>query len=245
MYFDEREAHMKELVNFWEDSYYTEFILAIIQVVTLYFVIKHQKRIPELKLLPIYLFAFVTLQFLSYAELLIFGKPDFTLFNQVIWALHYVVSILEISCFAYFFWSLLTTRWMKQSTRAIAGCIVCSLVLGYFISLGFPVNYRHKILNELYIFHSLGLVLPCVFYFYELFNNSFHERLLDLPHFWAASGIAFYSLCTLPITLITPHLVTHDATLFRNLFAAIYVFYMILFILLIRAYLCKKLDPKY
>jgi hypothetical protein len=99
------------------------------------------------------------------------------------------------------------------------------------------VGVRHYQLiyqSTFFFFESIFLVLPCLLYFYEQFVNMYPEPLKNQPSFWIITGILFLNATSIPM-LLTEGLLRkyYSAALCLN-----YILYSILFILIIRAYLC-------
>ncbi len=78
------------------------------------------------------------------------------------------------------------------------------------------------------------LVLPCLFYFYELFSKVNLRPLKDQPPFWVITGILFLHACDIPLFLTVPFLENYQGAAYT----LNYILFSIFFVLLIRAYLC-------
>jgi hypothetical protein len=89
------------------------------------------------------------------------------------------------------------------------------------------------------------LVIPCLIYFYELFLTKSLRPLPNQPAFWIVTGILFLNACDIPLLLTSKFLGRY----FHEAFSINYILYIVLFALLIRAYLCppensQPNDPK-
>ncbi len=98
---------------------------------------------------------------------------------------------------------------------------------------------RYYSLTNIYIIESFSMLVPCFFYYYELFSFSSKINLKQNANFWTVTGLTFYLFCTLPITFVLAYLEKSDYTLYLNVYSIIYVFYSFLFIFIAKSYLCK------
>jgi len=106
----------------------------------------------------------------------------------------------------------------------------------------FGVNYSSYLVQECFF-----LVIPCLVYFYELFLTKNLRPLRDQPAFWVITGILFLNACDIPL-LLTVDLMRgfHH---FAEIYSLNYILYIILFVFLMKAFMCppensKRTDPK-
>jgi hypothetical protein len=95
-------------------------------------------------------------------------------------------------------------------------------------------TYRHILEGSYFLLESVFLVLPCLIYFYDLFITVSLRPLRDQPSFWIITGILFLNACSIPLLLTLGFLGNYR----EAAFTLNYILYIVLFILLIRAYLC-------
>jgi hypothetical protein len=99
-------------------------------------------------------------------------------------------------------------------------------------------HYKRFYQSTFFIFESIFLVLPCLFYFYELFVNVGPDPLKNQPSFWVITGILFLNACSVPMLLTLGLLGNYS----HAAFCLNFILYSIFFILLIRAYLCTPVN---
>jgi len=106
-------------------------------------------------------------------------------------------------------------------------------------ALTFPDFSRMYNLTTVYFFlpESFFLVIPCLFYFYELFLTKNLRSLSDQPAFWVITGILFLNACEIPL-LVASKFLKQSAQFYNDAYSLNYILYSILFLLLIRAFLC-------
>ncbi len=117
-------------------------------------------------------------------------------------ALHRENNLLlsSLSALAGFCFYLYIIRGFMHSQRA-------KRVLLYFL-IGLPLVFAINIFlvqksqvfqSITYSLGSLLVVTSCIYYFWELFQNTYYVRLVRVPAFWICSGLLFYCTCSFPI----------------------------------------------
>ncbi|RYY54435.1 MAG: hypothetical protein EOO09_14455 [Chitinophagaceae bacterium] len=224
----------------WQITYYTDIILFVILIVTLVIAFKKRKHIPELKLIRIYLILFIALTASSYYSISTTQNKTDTLVYKSILPQEYGVAVIEFATFVFYALSITQIALHRILLKWLAGIIPAVFLIFYLLSFVDSVNSQYVVLHYMSLLEELGLLLTCVLYFIELFKNPPKHRLLDSPPFWIFSGLTFYSVCTLPITIIAPHLIIAQKDLYLRMFSTVYIFYIVLFGMIIKGYLCKQ-----
>lgn len=142
-------------------------------------------------------------------------------------------SIIVFILFEFIAGNLFILRYIGSPLRRriirVNGLLFFALVI-FITILTYP-----RIKDWYYVIpESVFLVLPCLLYFYELFMTVNLHPLKDQPAFWAVTGILFLNACDIPLLLTANFMGSY----FDGAFALNYILYSILFVLLIRAYLC-------
>ena len=87
---------------------------------------------------------------------------------------------------------------------------------------------------------NLGLVIFCIFYYYQLFRKTPTLNLLHEASFWITNGV-FFSMCaTIPVSALKPYLfntLPHEA--YFLLSSINYFSYGVMHLFFIKAYLCS------
>jgi hypothetical protein len=96
----------------------------------------------------------------------------------------------------------------------------------------------------LFCIQAVSLLIICAYYFINTFKKVQIVNLLTEPSFWIVTGLTFFMLSTLPFSLISASLIKKDWNLFVYLFSIFYIFYTILFIMILKGYLCKPVIAK-
>ena len=210
--------------------FFSDWIMILITIIAFIVSIKHWNENRELNLITYYIGASVAIDLLCiYFELFIIGK---------FWILSILIIIFIIVEITIFF--IYLSRAINSTKLKI---VIKAIYISFFILVSYLVSIRPIIFNNLVsgiaVIESFCLVFPCLFYFYELFTSR-HIVLENQPSFWVVTGIFFYNSCSIPIFLLTDYL-NHKLIIDNSVVLALnYILYSILFLLFIKAYLCRK-----
>jgi hypothetical protein len=128
--------------------------------------------------------------------------------------------------------NLLILRSLHSTLRRRIVRANCLLFFGLLLFIAVRLN-RRFLDGTFFFFESAFLLLPCLVYFYDLFITASLRPLKDQPSFWVMTGMLFLNACSIP--LISLEMLGNSA---KPYFTLNYVLYIVLFILIIRAYLC-------
>lgn len=227
---------MSTLFKFFSLTYYTPVILIIESFIILYLSLKYKHRLRILRLFPFYALASL-LQNLLIIYCIIF-KPYYS--NTISSYSIYCFILIEFSIFYHFMFSLLQKSKKKS--------ILYLLLLIFFISAidaEREINLSLEIPISFYLINSTCLLLPCIFYIYEIFKTLPLVSLSNQPAFWIVTGILFLVTGTLPFFLLEKYVYKYISDYYDQICALNYVFYCLLFSLIIKAYLCIAETAKY
>jgi hypothetical protein len=90
--------------------------------------------------------------------------------------------------------------------------------------------------------YSLGCLLIvafCIYYFWELFQQSHSITLSREPAFWICSGLLFYYACTFPIYGLTNLLERLPKVIIKNLLLIFDLLNIFLYLSFTIAFLCR------
>jgi hypothetical protein len=86
-----------------------------------------------------------------------------------------------------------------------------------------------------FVFDCIFLMLPCLFYFYELFQKLNLQPLKDQPVFWIVTAFLFHIACSIPYGLTGGFLGEYQ----EAASSVVYILYSVVFLFIIRANLCS------
>ena len=207
--------------------------MIIVTIVALFVSIKHWKEEKELHLITYYLAAAVAIDLLCiYFELFTSGN---IVAKRIQVLLLVVFMIIEITIFFIY----LSRNINSHELRTIIKFIYLTFfILNFYLSVIHPSLF-YNMASQFAVVESFCLVVPCLFYFYELFACK-RIALINQSSFWVVTGILFYNSCSIPIFLLEDY-IRHKLAIYNDAVLALnYILYSILFLLFIRAYLCRK-----
>jgi hypothetical protein len=188
--------------------------------------IVYYNRHPNLRILTWYI-AFCLLQDMASG----YALPSLTSgsFRLLLW---HIITISFIF-FEFTACSLLILYYIRSPLRRR---IIRINGLLFFVLIIFAAALAHPDLDnpDVVVPEAAFLVVPCLIYFYELFLTKNLRPLASQPAFWVITGILFLNACDIPL-LLTARLM---GSYFREVFSVNYILYIVLFVLLIRAFLC-------
>ncbi len=232
---------MEKIYLHWKVCFFTEAILVMLLFVALWISLKNRKKHAEMKFFPFYISCLLTVFFSVYTSLCSSIAYQFTVsrfnFSNYI---DYFFILIELFVFTHFFSKIISNRKIKL----ILICLSTAFIPYFFIELYsdryFPRSISETIQSRVYTVESLILLFPCFVYFYELFKKAPTLDLKNEPSFWIVTGWSFFATCTLPYSLMENYLRQNHSALMTELYSVFYIFYSLLFIMIIRAYLCKR-----
>jgi hypothetical protein len=231
---------MQHILYYWKGQFYTPLIKDIILIVTLWIAIKNRGKFPILKYMPVYTF---TLLLASLALISAWIASDLGFYPEFFFGLDgyidYLFTLVEMVIFSHFYYQLIKNRVVKRIIL-----ITNVLFIGFFVYMAIPVNGRYSDISEekqavVYTIESLILLFPCIYYVIELFKKQPTPTLKNQPEFWVSTGILFFMACTLPYSLLENYISKNIDSTTMAWYSIFHVFYILLFLMIIRAYLCK------
>jgi len=151
---------------------------------------------------------------------------------------HSTISIfiaLEFAIIYHFFFQIILSEKLIKALR-----ILC---LGFLIYLLYMWIFTNSFLErpeKIYVVQSLFILIPCFFYFAQLFTIPPTIRLMESPIFWITTGCLFFFSCTAPVFYV--YTILNLLGEFDILYWIIYIAYSIFFICIAKAFLCKPIQ---
>lgn len=145
-----------------------------------------------------------------------------------------IFTLLEFVVFNTFFLSVLQSKLIKHTLTVL-----------FFAFPTFCVFYWSEI-SSFYIFpytvsviEAFCFLLPCAFYFYEVFTKPPIDNLANQAPFWITTGMFFYFITIIPSFLIMKFF-EKNWHLFKNLALIGFFSTSLLYLLMIKAFLCRS-----
>lgn len=149
--------------------------------------------------------------------------------------------LCELLAYYFFFQQVIRNSLIKKIIYVLR-IIFISLTIFHLLNLTlFHFQITGK--NDTYylgIIEFFFLIIPCLFYFTELFTKPSAKNLFQRPSFWITTGIFFYTFISIPYYLIIQYL---DSTKYQFSTELIVLLFSlpfgISFLFLSKAFLCK------
>jgi hypothetical protein len=226
---------MENLVRYFQETYFLDPIFFCTCILCFMLSIKLNYKHKTLRIFQVYFGAFVIDKISNYY----FGFASNSItdrrFDNLV---DYFFTILEFSCFAYFIRSNIHTA----SKRTIIFWIsiffytIALFLMSYCLRNNGYVNQKSN--NILYAIQATCLLILCIIYFVQSFKAA-PRNLKQDPSFWIVVGLTFFTLSTLPFTILLNFLLDNYRATYNSLFSIFFVFYIFLFATVIRGYLCE------
>lgn len=206
---------------------YFEGLMIFVCLIAFIFSLRYYRRHRALRIVPYYIAIWLLMDGVEFYNYI---SPRGDRFAN---ALDNIGAVI-ITIFEFCVFSLLILRFIEGARRRLA--IKLNTVIFFIaeIFLYFRAYPRNPIIS-MCMLEAAALVLPCVFYFYELFTNMNTKALKDRPSFWIVTGIIYQGVYNACLTLSMAYMGRFSDGAYD--FAIL--FYCILFVLFMRAYKCK------
>ncbi len=152
-----------------------------------------------------------------------------------------LVAYVELLVYFNFFRKILEGNKIKKILTGLA--VLYSLIVIIYITTKFGFistryDYNASIIGAT---EFVFLLVPCVYYFLQLFKTNSPSRLTDRPSFWIVTGIFFFCFISVPFYVIRRYLINSNPELFGIIGATFfYIPFIVNILFLIKAFLCKK-----
>ena len=93
--------------------------------------------------------------------------------------------------------------------------------------------------NVVYTIEAILLIVPGTFFLKKYFEDGSKISIMKDPDFWIITGILFTMICTLPYSFLENYISHQYHNLLSATYSIFYVFYILLFLMIIKGMLCK------
>lgn len=229
---------LDHLLAFWRQGNYLEPVLLALSLCLCIVAIRKKKKLA----IPNYLWVYFLSFFLSFVclpvELLVFGAPT-RYHKQIVLYTDHFFTLVEMMVFSHFFYHILKNLLIRRIILLMVILFIVYFLLFLLLSIS-NHGLESEMVQQAYTVENLLLAIPCVCYFIELFKKNLTLSLKKEPAFWIVTGLSFFLACTLPLSLVEPYLMKNNHVLWTKVYPLHYIFYILFFLLVLKAYLIKK-----
>jgi hypothetical protein len=101
------------------------------------------------------------------------------------------------------------------------------------------VQHSSEFQSMTYALGCLLIVICCIYYFWELFQQKASVQLTRQPAFWICSGLLFYYACTFPLLGLINFVGSFPKIIIQNLFQILNILNVFLYLSFTIAFLCR------
>jgi len=231
---------MQALFKYWEEQFYTVILRDITLLITLLVAFKNRKKFKILRFIPFYTFFFLLVSFsvasaaigksLNFHPNFLSGLEDY---------IDYSFTLVEMIIFSHFYYQMSNRKALKKIIFITS--VIFSLFFVYMATRdeAFSTGISRSTQSIVYTVEGIILLMICCYYFIDLFRKMPFVDLKNEPVFWISSGLLFFMACTLPYSLLENYIASSYPATWLTSYSIFHVFYILLFLMIIRAYLCK------
>ena len=228
--------NVKSLFAYWDANYYTYLLSDITALIgILVFASKKNKNHP-VYVFRYYFMGYFLLGLLFFISALFpANKP---LYRATTFC-DYIFTLFEFLIFVSFFIGILQNTSYKKLIQVLRFLFMSVGVSIFIYDICSVAHVRVNSTFFLFTFEAICLLIPCLLYYLETFKSTSTFNLSENASFWVVTGLFFLMISTLPYSILIKKLFETSWLIYSNLFSLFHIFYIILFSMILRAYLCK------
>ena len=205
-------------------------------IIALLVTITKRNKYKKLKFFPFYFGFFIVRLSIRYAHIYNSGYPPnedpFYYFDGFF---EYLLVMLELLIFMQFFYQVLYSSNKKKIIKFL--CIIF-VIFGISRLINDSILYSHIIIStitQMFFLEAVLLLISCFLYYLQIFKSPPTLKLLNEPSFFVVTGLFFFLICSFPYSLFLD-LISNYPSIYRFIFSIIYIFYILLFLMVIKAF---------
>jgi hypothetical protein len=205
---------------------YCQGLMIVVTLIAFIFSLRHYRRHRALRIVPYYFGGWLLMDgFQMYWYISSPGVRYAHVDNAI---------IASLTVFEFCVFSLLILHYINGAGRRLA--VKLNTVIFFIAEVFLYIRtFPRNAIFSMDLLEAAALVLPCVFYFYELFTNMNTRALRDRPSFWIVTAIIYQGVFNFCLTLSMEYMGRFS----DGAYAFAIIFYCILFVFFMRAYKCS------
>jgi hypothetical protein len=221
-------------------TFISEMLLMVIVIISLIISIIKRKKIKVLRFFPFYLGYFLFVFICGDISYFIAFKYDQKPIALTITSYtDYSSTLIEMLIFLHFFYSIIQGRIVKRSVPIVALCFSAIFFGALLLDRFFPQGITERTQSRVYTIEATILMSYSAYCLIEIIQNKVYQIKALGPNFWISVGYFLFASGTLPYSIIEPLLRKKFPFLSTELYSLFYLFYIVLFCFIIKAYLVK------
>jgi hypothetical protein len=190
------------LFNRWLKNYFLDPLSALTALVGCIIFISKVPKKNELYIFAYYFIAYVFLKLIFFVTLASYGTPFYRTGIEIDRFVDYIFTLFEFLIFFLFFKKVLYNNNYK---RILAIICYSFMLIGCSILFYDSYAFRKSSLISSYLLFNIqatSLLIPCAFYYLEIFKSKPTVDVLREPSFWVVTGLSFFMISTLPLSFL-------------------------------------------
>ena len=186
---------------------------------------------------PKYLKAFSLFLLVNFITETISAIQDIYVINNLIF-----VNLVTVFDFAFYIYFIRAVVRRPLAKRILLYCLIiypCIFLANTLLIQGSVVFH-----SMTYALGCLLVVLSCVYYFWELFQETYSVNLSRQPTFWISCGLLFYYACTFPFYGTTNLVSALPKVILKNLVLIFILLNILQYLSFTIAFLCRPRNRK-
>lgn len=231
---------MKDIFQYYfKENYFTDPIGLIVCLIGLIILFANSRHKQEFNIFKFYFLFFILLKIYTYYHYYAFFNqlPYASTIHQIFRYMDFAFTIFEYFVFTFYLRNMINKKLLMLSI-AFFSCSVIIIFIGSFLLNKFMFN------SSIFSSQAIALLIICFSYYYKIYKFPIDNKLSDEPSFWIVTGLTIFMACTLPYSLISDQFYIHNWKLHVNIFSLFFVFYILLYVMIIKAYLCQRVTTK-
>jgi hypothetical protein len=221
-------------------TFISEMLFMAALIISLIISIKSRNRIKVLRFFPLYLGYFLFVFICGDISYFIAFKYDQKLLALAITSYtDYSSTLVEFLIFLHFFYSIIHNEIVKRTVPFTALCFTTLFFGALLLNRFFPQGITERTQSRIYTIEAAILMSYSSYCLIEIIRNKVYAIKGLGPNFWISVGYFLFAAGTLPYSIIEPLLRKRYPFLSAELYSLFYIFYIILFCFIVKAYLMK------
>jgi len=148
------------------------------------------------------------------------------------------INIFMLMEFILFYAYIISIFKNRQKVRRVLIVVLIIYTIAIFWNWYFTDSFRQAP-SSFTIIESYLIIIACLFYYLDLFQNSIPIPMSDNPQFWTITGMLLLFAFLTPLTLQLDNVYTNFLPIYNPLYSLNFVGYSLLFIFLIISLRCQ------
>ena len=150
-----------------------------------------------------------------------------------------LVTVFDFAFYCYFVREIIRSPLVK---KILLYCLI--IYPAVFLANTLLIQGSVVFHSMTYALGSLLIIVSCIYYFWELFQQTYSVNLGRQPAFWICSGLLFYYACTFPFYVTTNLVSALPKVILKNLLLIFVLLNILLYLSFTIAFLCRLRNRK-